>query len=140
LARMKGVVTNIHIVSEADPHVIAGTPVTSDRLFDGLRQLVESLNSPESAFRASFSAGPNARHDVRVGIGVVPGSADVVVACDEWRVLMGSFTSEAKWEVANPIGPALAAAFTGAEVFKRIVRLNDGDSEVKLIADDFRVL
>jgi molybdopterin/thiamine biosynthesis adenylyltransferase len=137
LARMKGVVRDIHILADGDPKVLPGTPLFSDRFTDGLAALVGSLNSTESTFRASLSRGPARDAAVRVHIGGTPGTADVVVASDAWRVLVGSFATEADWHATSPIGPALGAVIAAVEVFKRLVISNARETDTRLAPEDF---
>src|SRR5947207_2673214 len=65
LARMKGVVRDIHLVSDNNPQVSLGTPLRSERLTDGLVGLAASLNTTNSRFRASLSLGRTRDPDVR---------------------------------------------------------------------------
>jgi ThiF family len=137
LARMKGVARDVHILTGSNPKVLPGTPLCSDRFTDGLGALVRSLNTTESTFRASLSLGPARDSIIRIQIGGAAGTADVVVASDAWRVLVGRFATEADWDAANPIGPALAAVIAAVEVFKRLVIANAGRSDARLLPEDF---
>jgi len=136
LARMKGVVRDIHVLTDDDPRVLPGTPLRSDRFTDGLAALVASLNAAESTFRPSLSLGPARDSVVRVQIGGMPGTADLVIASDAWRVLAGRFAADADWRATNPIGPALAAVIAAVEVFKRLTAANGG-SDARLVPEDF---
>jgi hypothetical protein len=137
LARMKGVVRGIHVVTDDNPKVRPGTPLFSDPFTDGLAALVASLNTTESTFRASLSLGPTTDPAVRVQVGGTPGAADIVVASDAWRALLGHFATEADWNAANPIGPALAAVVAAVEVFKRLVAANSGGTDARRAPEDF---
>jgi molybdopterin/thiamine biosynthesis adenylyltransferase len=136
LARMKGVVRQIHVITDDNPKVLPGTPLRSDRFADGLAALVASLNATESTFRASLSLGPARDSVVRVQIGGTPGTADLVVASDAWRVLIGRFAADADWRATNPIGAALAAVIAAVEVFKRLTAANGG-TDARLVPEDF---
>ena len=138
LARMKGVVRDIHIVIDDDSsRVLPGTPLFSDRFTDGLGALVASLNTTESTFQGSIRLGPASNPTVRVHVGGTPGTAEVVIASDAWRVLTGRFVTDADWHAANPIGPALAAVVAAVEVFKRLVTANAGGTDARLAPQDF---
>jgi len=137
LARMKGVVSNIHVVTAENPKVLPGTPLVSERWADGLVALVASLNSTESTFRASLALDPADSAAVRVRIGDTPGTADIVVASDAWRALLGRFTSQADWHAASPIGPAMAAVIAAVEVFKRLVQANGNGGDTRVAPNDF---
>jgi molybdopterin/thiamine biosynthesis adenylyltransferase len=137
LARMKGVVRDIHVVTEDNPKVLPGTPLASDRFTDGLRALVASLNTSESTIQASLILGPTTDAAVRVQVGGTSGTADIVVASDAWRVLLGQFIPEADWNAANPIGSSLAAVVAAVEVFKRLVAVNAGRADAGLAPNDF---
>jgi hypothetical protein len=136
LARMKGVVREIHLVSR-DAAVLRGTPLRSERLADGLAALVASLNSADSEFRASLSFRLAANPDVRIQIGGAPGTAEVVAAADAWRALFGRFAADADWDCSCPVGPALAAVIAAVEAFKRLVAANDGGAHGQLAPPDF---
>ena len=73
-------------------------------------------------------------------IGGVPGTADIVVASDSWRALLGRFAAEADWDAANPIGPALAAVITAVEVFKRLLAANNGTPRTQFAPSELRLL
>ena len=137
LARMKGVVRDIHLVSDNNAQVLPGTPLFSDRFTDGLVGLAASLNTTKSRFRASLSPGRARDPDVRIQIGGTPGTADIVVASDAWRALLGRFATKADWDAANPIGPASAAVISAVEVFKRLVAANGGGTDAHLLSADF---
>lgn len=138
LARMKGVVGDIHIVTDDNAKVLWATPLVSDLLLvDGLGILVRSLNTPESTYHASLRLGPAADPAVRVRVGCGPADAEILVACDAWRALLGRFTAEADWNAANPIGPALAAAVAAVEVFKRLVTANGSSIDARPAPTDF---
>ncbi|MDF1597275.1 MAG: ThiF family adenylyltransferase [Acidimicrobiia bacterium] len=126
LARMKGVVDTVHINTTADPFVLPGTPLSPGHLNDGLATFVRSLNWIGSRHDAELSFEPPDDAVVQIGIGTNPGSADLVVACDAWRALLGAAGDQASWETANPIGAALAAVVTAAETFKAIIAGNGG--------------
>lgn len=136
LARMKGVVRAIHLVTDDNPRLLPGTPLFSDRFTDGLTALVASVNATKSTFRASLSLDPGTDPVVHVHVGGQPGAADVVVASDAWRVLIGRYATAANWNATNPIGPALAAITAAVEVFKRVVAANGG-TEARLLPQDF---
>ena len=136
LARMKGVVGNIHIVTAESTRTLPGTPLVSNRFTEGLAALAAALNAPDSTFRASLQLGAVNDATVRVHIGQTPGTADITVACDAWRVLLGRHAVEADWNVASPVGPALAAVVAAVEVFKRLVAVNGG-TDAKFSPHDF---
>lgn len=137
LARMKGVVGDIHIVTDLDPVVLSGSPLFSHRFAQGLCDLVRSLNSATSRFEASVRFDPSRHPVVRVQIGGTPGQADIVVASDAWRALFGDYVAVAQWNALTPIGSALAATMTAAEVFKRLVAANGGEQDAQLAPADF---
>lgn len=126
LARMKGVVGTVHINTAADPFVLPGTPLSPGHLNDGLATFVSLLNWTDSRYQAELSFARTDDAVVQIGIGTKPGSADLVVACDAWRALLGADGGHATWETANPIGAALAAVITAAETFKAIIAANGG--------------
>jgi molybdopterin/thiamine biosynthesis adenylyltransferase len=136
LARMKGVVSGIYLVS-GDAVVLPGTPLPTGRLADGLTALVAALNSADSEFLASLHAGPAPDPDVRVQIGGRPGAADIVAAADAWRALFGAFGADADWGCSCPIGSALAAVIAAVEVFKRLVAVNDDGAHGQLAPADY---
>lgn len=136
LARMKGVVSDIHLVS-GDAAVLRGTPLRAERLVDGLAALASSLNSADSEFRASLSFGPAIHPDVRVQIGGTPGAAEIVAAADAWRALFGTFAAGADWDCSCPIGSALAAVVAAVEAFKRLVAVNDSGARGQLAPADY---
>lgn len=124
LARMKGVVLQICLDIASNPAVAPGTPLASAHLVDGLKGFVNSLNWPGAPYQADLSLGSSDNPVVTIGIGTEPGSSDIVVASDAWRALVGSWTAEADWWAANPVGPAISAAITATEAFKAITAAN----------------
>jgi hypothetical protein len=137
LARMKGVVRDIHLLTADNPEILPGTPLYADRFTDGLAALVTSLNTTESTFLASFNLGLASDPVVRIQVGGTPGTADLVVASDAWRGLLGRFATEADWHATNPIGPALAAVIGAVEVFKSLITANAGGTDARPAPADF---
>lgn len=139
LARMKGVVSSISVVAdELHVRTLPGTPLLRDRVDEGLVALANSLNDGASEYLARLELRAREDPDVRVHIGEVNGStADIVVGADAWRALFGHAASAADWTVACPVGAALAAAMTAAEVFKRLLRANGAGDDVRLAPSDF---
>lgn len=137
LARMKGVVGDIHLVTDADPEVLRATPLSGASFVESAIALVESLNAAGSQFRASLRVGTAHSPDVRVQVGRMAGEAEIVVASDGWRALLGHFAEQADWSAANPIGPAIAAAIAAAEVFKWLVYANAGEGSNRFAPADF---
>jgi molybdopterin/thiamine biosynthesis adenylyltransferase len=124
LARMKGVVGAVHLPDLAAVPRVDQVPLRADWLRDGLAELVESLNDPESSTRAelSFSSAPDPAAVVTLGSSH-PGA--LRVGADGWRGLLGAHTDASDWSTPSPIGPGLAAALGSAEVFKRILAANN---------------
>lgn len=124
LARMKGVVSRLHVLGIGGRGVLPGVPLRERELQAGLHRLVDDLNGPASEYLAGIDFGhaPDAAVQVRVG-----GEGDGLrIAADAWRALLGSCTSEANWSSAAPYGASLAAAIAVAEVFKRLLIENGG--------------
>ena len=124
LARMKGVVQKIHLDIASNPGVLPGTPLASSHLVDGLGGFIDSLNWPGEPYPAILSLGSSDNPVVTIGIGTEPRTCDLVVASDAWRALVGSWTAEADWWAANPVGAALSAAIAATEAFKAITAAN----------------
>ena len=134
LARMKGVVSRLHVVGLGDESVLPGIPLDALTVPAGLHRLVAGLNDDASRFRAEVTAEPAADPTVRVHLGSLA-EAHLSVAADGWRALLGRFTIQANWAAAAPYGGALAAALAAAEVFKRILLANGAVTERRLVTD-----
>lgn len=134
LARMKGVVDTIHVISP-DSAVVAGTPLPPGSFIERLVEFVESLNWHDSPYHARLIVEPSADPVVRIGVGVRD-HADLVIACDAWRALIGGYSKWADWSAANPIGAALAAVVAAVEAFKYIVAANGG-TDATFLPEDF---
>jgi hypothetical protein len=124
LARMKGVVRQVHLDIASNPAVVPGTPLASAHLVNGLADFVDSLHWPGAPYQTTLSLGSADNPVVTIGIGTEPGASDLVVASDAWRALVGSWTAEADWWAANPVGPALSAAMSATEAFMAITKAN----------------
>ena len=125
LARMKGVVSTVHVIGAAEQGVLPGVPLTERTLAAGLAVLVDSLNAPASELRAQIEFGAAADAAARVLIGDAPGGG-LSLGADAWRGLLGTPARESDWQARAPYGAALAAALGGAETFKTIVEHNLG--------------
>ncbi len=139
LARMKGVVSTISVTGITGDRVLPGVPVEGADLEAGLAALVAGLNSPRSRYRAEIAVGPSKAATVRVAIGASGAEADIVVAADAWRALLGRYAQQADWNVRAPYGAALAAALTAAEVFKHLLAKNGLADPQRRSASDIAV-
>lgn len=134
LARMKGVVSAIHLAAPNAP-VVDNIPLRQDRLLDGLEEFIASLSSSESTYQTQVTRRSSTAPDVRLRIGDVPG-AGLQVGADGWRALLGSYHEQTAWDDLCPFGACLAAALAAAETFKLLLEANAGpDSHRRLIAD-----
>lgn len=125
LARMKGVVTRLHVVGAGEQPVLPGVPLREPALASGLARLVAGLNSGESEYRAEIAFDPAKDPAMRVCIGDVGGDG-LPVGADAWRALVGRYAQESEWAASAPYGSALAAALAAAEVFKQLLLVNGG--------------
>jgi molybdopterin/thiamine biosynthesis adenylyltransferase len=124
LARMKGVVARVHVLGADGRDVLPAVPLLETELEAGLAELVGSLNSDESDYRADIAFAHSAEAVVRVHIGSAGNG--LVVAADGWRALLGRHAEEAAWSAAPPYGAALAASLAATEVFKQLLAANGG--------------
>ena len=141
LARMKGVVSVINVIGVSSEPVLPGVPLEGNDLESGLAGFVASLNAPvptaDDPYEAKIAFGDTDAAVVRVAIGDVTTKADVVVAADAWRALLGSYIKCAEWEASAPYGAALAAALAAPEVFKRLLLANGLDDPDRRLMTDF---
>lgn len=134
LARMKGVVSAIHLVASNTP-VVGNIPLRQDRLLDGIEESIASLSSPESTYGTQVTRQPSAAPDVRLRIGDV-GGAGLQIGADGWRALLGSYHEQTAWDDPCPFGACLAAALAATEIFKLLLAANAGpDSHRRHISD-----
>lgn len=134
LARMKGVVSAIHLVAPNAP-VVDNIPLRQDRLLDGLEEFIAGLSSTASTYRTEVTRQPSTAPDVRWRIGDVGGSG-LQIGADCWRALLGSYHEQTAWDAQCPFGGCLAAALAAAETFKLLLEANAGpDSHRRLISD-----
>jgi molybdopterin/thiamine biosynthesis adenylyltransferase len=133
LARMKGVVSVIAVDGIAGVPLLPGVPLEGADLEAGLASFVASLNAPvptvEDPYAAAIDFGTIGAADVRVAVGegTAVSGADVSVAADAWRALLGHYAEQADWDASAPYGAALAAALAATEVFKRLLLSNELD-------------
>jgi len=141
LARMKGVVSVINVNGVARVPVLGGVPLEGTDLESGLAGFVASLNAPaptaDDPYEATIEFGETDAVDVRVAIGDVTANADIVVAADGWRALLGRYVQCAAWEASAPYGAALAAALAAPEVFKRLLLANGLDDPDRRLMTNF---
>jgi molybdopterin/thiamine biosynthesis adenylyltransferase len=142
LARMKGVVGVIAVDGIAGVPVLPGVPLEGTDLEAGLAAFVASLNAPvkttEDPYAAAIDFGTAGAADVRVVVGEASATsgADVIVAADAWRALLGRYAKQAAWDARAPYGAALAAALAASEVFKRLLLSNGlDDGQRRLVGD-----
>src|SRR6266404_6251969 len=141
LARMKGVVSVINVDGVASVPVLPGVPLEGTDLESGLAGFVASLNAPaptaDDPYEATIAFGETDAVDVRVAIGDMTTNANIVVAADAWRALLGRYAEYARWEASAPYGAALAAALAAPEVFKRLLLANGLDDSDRRLLTDF---
>jgi molybdopterin/thiamine biosynthesis adenylyltransferase len=142
LARMKGVVSAITLHGIAGVPVLPGVPLEGADLEVGLAAFVASLNAAvrtaEDPYGAAldFAAAGAADVHVVIGEGTKGAEADVIVAADAWRALLGRYAEHAVWDARAPYGAALAAALAAPEVFKRLLFANElADPQRRLVGD-----
>lgn len=135
LARMKGVVTRLHVVGAGEQSVLPGVPLREPTLASGLARLVADLNSDESEYRAEIAFDAMIEPAVRFRIGDVRGDG-LLVGADAWRALLGRFASESEWVASAPYGGALAAALAGVEAFKQLLAVNGGPDPAHRFVSD----
>lgn len=135
LARMKGVVTRLHVVGAGEQSVLPSVPLREPTLASGLARMVGDLNSDESEYRAEIAFEAAIEPAVRVRIGDVRGDG-LLVGADAWRALLGRYAIESDWVASAPYGGALAAALAGVEAFKRLLAVNWGpDPDRQSVSD-----
>jgi molybdopterin/thiamine biosynthesis adenylyltransferase len=133
LARMKGVVSAVHLPDLADVPVLDHVPVDAESLRDGLAELIESLNGPDSLIRAKVSFTRATDPAAVLTLGSTRAGA-LRVGADGWRGMLGAHAEASDWSTPSPIGPGLGAALATAEVFKRILDTNRSlDSRRELV-------
>jgi molybdopterin/thiamine biosynthesis adenylyltransferase len=143
LARMKGVVKMIAVEGIAGVTTLASVPLDGAELEAGFAAFVGLLNAPnktgDGPYEATIAFGSADAADVRVVIGetATRADADVVVAADAWRALLGDYAKHAVWGAQAPYGAALAAALSAAEVFKRLLLANGLSDPRRRLLDDF---
>jgi ThiF family len=135
LARMKGVVSAVHVLGAAEQDVLPGVPLTERTLAAGLAVLVDSLNAPSSELAAQIEFSAAAEPAARALIGDAPGGG-LSLGADAWRALLGARARESDWHAHAPYGAALAAALAGAEMFKAIVKHNVGPDPARRVVQD----
>lgn len=135
LARMKGVVSRLHICGVRGRDVLSGVPLDTSELEAGLARLVDGLNGTASDYFASVEFAPASDPAARVHIGGV--GEGLIVAADAWRALLGSYASEADWFRAAPYGAGLGAAVAAAEVLKQLLEANGGPDPARRLLTDF---
>ncbi len=141
LARMKGVVSLIMVGGIGNVPILAGLPLEGATLEAGLASFVGALNAPATKaepYQAAIAFDADVAPDVNVQIGnATTSNADVVVAADSWRALLGRYSEQAIWDGAAPYGAALAAALATAEVFKRLLVANGLEDPGRRLLFDF---
>lgn len=137
LARMKGIVSAIHLPGVADQKVHPAVPLFGGVLATGIDRLVRSLNSPQSEYEACVEFAPADESTVRIAIGNVSGDA-ISVGADAWRSFLGRCVAESDWETDSPFGPSMAASIAAAEAFKRLVEANTGPDPRRVLLRDLR--
>jgi molybdopterin/thiamine biosynthesis adenylyltransferase len=135
LARMKGVVSRLHVTGVTDRAVLSGVPLAERTLDAGLHRLVDGLNGPASEYQATIEFAPASAPNVCVRIG--DEAQGLVVAADAWRALLGAYAAEADWTATAPYGAGLGAAIAAAEVFKRLLEANGGPDPARPLLDEF---
>ena len=133
LARMKGIVSRVHVVGLGEDPVLPGVPLRGGALASGLQTLVAGLNIAESPFSAELDLRPARDPAVRIRVGAAPGEG-LLVAADGWRALAGTFASAADWDAPTPYGAGLAAAIAAAECYKQLL-LAHGATGPRLLTD-----
>ena len=135
LARMKGVVSHLHVLGLADQETLPGTPLATRALVSGLAGLVSSLNTHATSHPTDVAFTPAASPAARATIGQAADTG-LVVAADGWRALFGRHAADAVWAAAPPYGAALASALATGEIFKQLLEVNGGpDPQRRLLTD-----
>lgn len=122
LARMKGVVRRVHLDCPDVPRM-PGVPVRDPRFLNGLVDLVEALNAPESEHRVELVAERAPQPAARLRVGPTAGGGPLLAA-DGWRALLGDFAANARWHDSAPYGAAIAASLGAAEAYKDLLDAN----------------
>jgi molybdopterin/thiamine biosynthesis adenylyltransferase len=125
LARMKGVVSRLHVVGVEAQAVLPSVPLREPTLGPGLARLVADMNTEDSAFQADIVFSPANEPAARVRIGNVA-RGGLLVGADAWRALLGQNASASEWASSAPYGSVLAAAIAATEVFKQLLTTNGG--------------
>ena len=134
LARMKGVVSAIHLAGVGEEPTLPGIPLRAAGFASGLSQLVESLNGPGSPLRSELVLGSCPDPHARVRVGEASGGG-LRIAADSWRALTGGWSDEADWHAAAPYGSALAAGLAAAEIFKTLLSVNSVETPARKLED-----
>lgn len=137
LARMKGVVSAIHLPGVGGQKVDVAVPVLGESLADGIDWLALLLSTHGSEHKARIEFGSHEAPTVRVAVGPQRDGA-VIVGADAWRALLGRYAGESDWQTTSPFGPAMAAVIAAAEVFKRLVAANGGTDSGRVSLHDLR--
>lgn len=125
LARMKGVVSTIHVTGAEGYPVLPGVPLRGSDLAAGLQRMVSSFNlSNDGPLASRLNVTSPIEADVTVAIGTGGGKVNVHVGADGWRGLLGEYVARSEWNSSAPYGSGLAAALAAAEVFKEILVAN----------------